>query len=93
MENTTQPPGLRIFSIASILFGILGGVFYWWVPFGIVASLTGLILGLIDTVSARRRSLTYRLSIAGLLLSTATLILDIVIYALGKQTMTFGGNP
>src|SRR5262249_6478649 len=83
----------RIFSVASIAFGLLGGVFFWWVPFGTVASITGLVLGSIDGMIARRRSLTYRLAIAGVLVSLATVALDIVIALFGVQTWTFGGRP
>jgi hypothetical protein len=92
MDNITQPQALRIFSVASILFGILGGAFYWWVPLGMVLSLTGLMLGVIDGAIARRRSFSFRLSIVGLLVSAAALSLCIVIYALNMQTVTFGGG-
>ena len=90
METSTQPQGLRIFSIASVVFGILGGVFFWWVPLGIVLSLAGLMFGMSDAIIARRRSLTYRLAITGLLVSVVTLALGIVIFVLGLQTVTFG---
>ncbi len=90
MATNNQSQALRGVSLASIIFGILGGGFFWWVPLGIVFSLTGLIFGLVDSFSARRRSLDYRLSIVGLVISVATLALGIVIAALGLQTVTFG---
>jgi hypothetical protein len=55
-----------------------------------VLSLTGLVFGFIDCTTARRRSLDYRLSIAAILLSAATLILNAVIAYLGLQLLTFG---
>jgi hypothetical protein len=81
---------LRSLSICAIVFGMLGGVFYWWVPLGMVLGLTGLLFGFIDWTIARRRSLDFRLSIVAMLLSAATLGLDIVIAILGIQTVTFG---
>jgi hypothetical protein len=90
MDNITQPQGLRIFSMGSILFGLLGGAFCWWVPLGMVLSLTGLMLGLIDAAIARRRSVTFRLSLIGMLISVVALVLGIVIYSIGLQTVTFG---
>ncbi len=83
---------LRYLSFASILLGALGGAFYWWAPMGFVLSLSGLILGFLDWTRARRQSLNYRLSIAGIVLSLATLIFDIVIMALGLEIVTFGGR-
>jgi len=56
-----------------------------------VLSIAGLVFGFADWVGTRRHSLDHRLSIAGLLLSAATLVLDSVIAVLGLQTVTFGG--
>jgi len=88
-----QPLRLRSLSIGSIILGVVGGLFYWWVPFGMVVSTTGLMTGFVGWVRAQRRSLDCRLSIVGLLLSGATLALDIVIALLGLQMVTFGGSP
>lgn len=87
-EKTTQ--NLRGLSVASLVFGVLGGVFYWWVPLGIVWGLTGLVLGFVDCTMVRRRSLDYRLSIVAMLVSVAALALDLVIAYLGLQSVTFG---
>jgi hypothetical protein len=81
---------LRGIGIAAIIFGLLGAVFYWWLPMGIMFSLTGLTLAFVDCVSSFRRSIDFRVSIAGLLISAAALTLCIVIAALGLQTVTFG---
>lgn len=82
---------LRGLSIASLVFGILGGVLFWWLPLGMVLSLAGLLLGFSDWSVAGRRSLDRRLSIVAILISVAALILNIVIAALGMQIWTFGG--
>jgi hypothetical protein len=91
VDVNSQLERTRGLSVASILFGLVGGLFYWWVPFGMVLSLAGLVLGIIDCVSARRRSLDYRLAIIGTLLSAATLALDIVIALRGLEIVIFGG--
>ncbi len=89
---TWKPTALRGLSVTALVFGVLGGAFYWWVPMGIVLSLAGLMFGFVDWTAARRRSLDNRLSIVALLLSLATLALDIVIAYRGLQTWTFGGQ-
>jgi hypothetical protein len=81
---------LRGVGITAIVFGLLGGALFWWLPMGIMLSITGLTLAFIDWVSARRRSSDFRLSIVGLLISAGALALCVVIAALGLQTVTFG---
>jgi hypothetical protein len=81
---------LRGVGILAIVFGALGAAFYWWLPMGIMLSLTGLTLAFVDGVTARRRSADFRVSIVGLLISAAALALSIAIAALGLQTVTFG---
>lgn len=91
MANQMMPRTVRAFVVSSLIFGVLGGAFYWWVPMGIVLSLTGLLCGFIDWTVARRRSLNARFSIVAMVLCAATLALDIVVALLGLQTLTFGG--
>ena len=86
--QTTQ--GLRALSITSLVFGALGALLCWWLPLGMVFSLTGLVFGFVDGTTARRRSLDFRLSIVAILLSVAALALNIVIAYLGLQLLTFG---
>jgi hypothetical protein len=93
MNASRDSQGLRALSFGSIALGLLGAIFYWWVPLGMVLGLSGFILGFIDSISARRRSLDYRMSIVGLLICTAALALDIGIGVLGLQTVTFGESP
>jgi hypothetical protein len=96
METNKQtqevtPQTLRTVGWSSVLCGILGAGFFWWVPMGMVLSILGLVLGFIDSTIARRRSLPFRLSIAGMVISLAALALCIVIAALNLQLLTFGG--
>ena len=88
-DTNLQPLRLRILSIGSIILGVLGGLLYWWVPLGMVVSISGLTYAFVDWVLARRRSLDYRLSIFGMLVSGATLALGLVIALLGLQSVTF----
>jgi hypothetical protein len=90
METGNLLRTLRGLSISSLIFGALGAVFYWWLPLGMVLSLTGLMFGFVDWTMALRRSLDRRLSIVAMFLCVATLSLDIVIAYLGLQTVTFG---
>jgi hypothetical protein len=90
METNQTTQSFRALSLASILFGVAGGAFSWWLPLGMVLSLTGLVLGFIDWVASRRRSLDHRLALAGVAIGILTLALNIVIAALGLQLVTFG---
>jgi hypothetical protein len=92
MDTDNIPSTVRGLSVSALIAGALGGVFYWWLPMGMVLSLTGLMLGIVDWIMARRRSLDSRFSIVAMFLSVATLSLDIVIGILGLQTLTFGGQ-
>jgi hypothetical protein len=47
------------------------------------------VLGFVDCLVARHRSLAFRLSVAALLISAATLCLGIAIALAGWQTITF----
>jgi hypothetical protein len=90
MNANKETQGLRSLSLGSIALGVLGAIFFWWVPLGMVMSLAGLTLGFVDWASARRRSLDYRLSVVGLLVSAAGLALDLIIAGFGLQMITFG---
>jgi hypothetical protein len=90
--SNQAPVSLRGLSIGALVFATLGGVYYWWLPLGIVMSLTGLVLGLVDWMMARRRSLDFRLSIVAVLVALAALALGIFIGLAGLQTVTFGGQ-
>ena len=92
MDTGKIPGTVRGLSVSSLIFGVIGGLFYWWVPMGMVMSLAGLTLGFVEWLMARRRSLDARLSIVAIFLSVAAFSFDIVIAYLGLQTWTFGGQ-
>src|SRR5262249_18113023 len=92
MATDMTPRTLRVFVVVSLIFGILGFAFYWWVPMGIVLSISALVFGFVDWTAARRRSLACRLSILAMLFTVTALSIDIVIAVLGLQTLTFGGR-
>jgi Na+/H+ antiporter NhaD/arsenite permease-like protein len=90
MQTSNQPQNLRSLTVSSIVFGLLGGAFFWFAPLGIVLSMTGMLLGIADSTIARKHSVDLRLSIAGILISAVALTIDIVIVVLGLQLWTFG---
>ncbi len=91
MNTTDHPRTQRGLSILAVVFGIVGGLFFWWVPMGVVLSLAGLLFGFIDWNAARRRSLDHSLSVIAMLISVVTFGLDLIVALLGLQTVTFGG--
>jgi len=90
MDRSNTSSNVRGLSLGAFVFGVLGAILFWWVPMGLVLSLAGLLIGFVDWTMARRRSLDFRLSIAAMIFCLAALGLDIVIVALGLQTVTFG---
>jgi len=89
MGSYNVPVRTRGLGITSLIFALLGGVFYWWTPLGMVLSLTGLLTGFAGWTMARRMSTGFRLSVAGLLLSLVALILNCAIASLGLETVRF----
>jgi hypothetical protein len=85
MENYKVPVRVRGIAVASLVFGLLGGAFCWWTPLGMVLSLTGLLMGFGGWTMARRMTVGIRLSIAGTLVSLATLVLNCVIAGWGLE--------
>jgi hypothetical protein len=79
----------RGLGIVTLVLGILGAAFYWWVPLGIILSLSGLILGLFACFIGTPRLSGYGAALAGLLVSIADLALDVIIAFLGLQMITF----
>jgi hypothetical protein len=89
MQTYYTPVRLQGLALASWVFGVLGGVLYWWVPAGMVLSLAGLILGLFGWLIAPRGARGVGLVLSGLVVSIAALALDLTIAGLGLQTVTF----
>ncbi len=91
MNTVNQPQTHRGLSILSVIFGIVGGLFFWWVPMGVVLSLAGLLFGFVDWNIARRRSWDHRLAVIAMLISVVTFGANLIVALLGLQTVTFGG--
>ncbi len=83
----TQPISERARGLGAVAlaFGILGIVFYWWTPLGLVLSLTGLVTGWIGWLNATRPSRNRGLAIAGTLISIVAFVLDLVIAIMGLE--------
>jgi hypothetical protein len=89
MESYKVSVSIRGLGITSVVFGFLGGCFFWWTPLGMVLSITGLLMGFVGWTMAPRKTAGLGLSIAGMLLSLATLILDSVIAGFGLEIIRF----
>lgn len=77
----------RMLGAASIVLGLLGALFYWWTPFGMVLALAGLLTGFIGAAAARRQ--TAELAIAGIIVSALALVLNFAVAGMGLETMTY----
>lgn len=75
--------------IVSFIFGLLGLLFCWWTPLGIVLSLAGLVIGIVGWVMVSTRTGRLGLIIAGTVLSLAALVLDLVIASVGLEIIKF----
>jgi hypothetical protein len=91
MVTTPQARMLHWLSILPMVFGILGGIFFWWVPLGLVLSLAGLLGGFVDWSSARRHSADHSIAVAAMVIALFAFVFDLTIALLGLQTITFGG--
>ncbi|HLJ97797.1 MAG TPA: hypothetical protein VKU02_31840 [Gemmataceae bacterium] len=83
----TQPISERARGLGAVALalGILGIVFYWWTPLGLVLSLTGLVTGWVGWLNAARPSRNRGLAIAGTLISIVAFVLDLVIAIMGLE--------
>jgi hypothetical protein len=75
----------RALGIVGLVFGLLGFAFYWWVPLGIVLSLTGLMMAIVGWVSGSHQVGQAGLVFAGLLVSAAALALDLFVAVKGLE--------
>jgi hypothetical protein len=80
-------PRPRSFGIASLVFGLFGLFFYWWVPLGMVLSLSGLMAAFIGWVTAPRGAAARALLVGGLVLSGIALGLDLYAVDRGLETV------
>ena len=83
MQTYYTPVRLQGLALASWVFGVLGGVFYWLVPYGMALSLAGLILGLFGWLIAPRGARGVGWVVSGMLVSIAALVLDLATAGMG----------
>ncbi len=89
MAGTHAATRPNAIGITSLGFGILGLAFYWWVPFGQVLALAGLILGIVCWALASRRSTGLGLPIAATLICAAILAFDLFVAFRGAELIQF----
>ena len=82
--------GIRLLSVTALVTAVLGFVFFWWVPMGLIWGLASLVVGFADWTKARRRSLDNRLSIIAMSFALAALAFDLLMAAYQLQTITMG---
>jgi len=75
----------RSLAVAALILGLLGLVTYWWVPLGMVLSLTGLMLAIVGWVSSSRLGASTGLIVAALIVCAAALALDVLVAVRGWE--------
>jgi hypothetical protein len=73
--------------MVSVALGVLGLALFWWVPFGMVVALTGLLFGAVGWVRSTHTGITPASAIVGTLFCLAVLALDIVVAAVGLEAL------
>lgn len=77
----------RGLGMASLALAFLGLVFFWWVPFGMVLSLAGLILGVVGWFLAAGPARSLSLVIAGMLLSLVAVGINLVVASTNTEML------
>ena len=85
MANESVAGRSRSLGIAAVVLGVLGFACYWWVPLGMVLSLTGLMLAIIGWVSSSRLGSSTGLVVAAFILCAAALALDVLVAVRGWE--------
>jgi len=90
MQPEKAAPSVRILGIVSCVLAVLGGAFYWWLPLGIVLSLSGLASGFIGWVRSSRHGGMAVLLGCGMLLAVLALGVDVAAAWMNLVTIRFG---
>src|SRR5262245_16345169 len=83
-------PSAYVLTAATWGLAVLGAVFYWWAPLGMVLSLCGLLAALIGCVRLPRPVALRVLLVCGLVAAAAALAFDLTAVRLGLDTVRFG---
>jgi uncharacterized membrane protein len=75
--------------LTSLAFGLLGGVFAWWLPVGMILSLAGLVLALIGATFVRQEPDELRPILGAVLVNLAMFVLNCVLAAGGLELVRF----
>jgi hypothetical protein len=73
----------------SLLLGVLGAIFFWTVPTGIVLCIIGFLAGFIGLTMGPQSKAVRSLLIAGVVVSLLALTLDSVAAGMGWETISF----
>ena len=85
MAIESAPGRSRSLGVAAVVLGLLGLACYWWVPLGMVLSLTGLVLAIVGWVSSSRLGTSTGLIVAAFILCAAALALDLLVAVRGWE--------
>jgi hypothetical protein len=90
VARTEVAPFGQALAAATWLLAVLGAVMYWWVPLGMVLSLSGLVAGFIGWVrQPRRAGGLVAMLVVGMLLAGAALCWDLAAVSRGLDTVRF----
>jgi hypothetical protein len=89
MATTNVNVSPRSLGLASLVLGILGLVFYWWVPLGMVLAIAGLLFGFIGATLHPYRPLNIGLVVIGILVAIAAIAVDVEVAIHGLDTVRF----
>lgn len=80
-------PLSRLLGFLSLIFGLVGGAFCWWTPFGMILSFGGVVIGIVAWMYAGRESRPRGLIVGATALCVATFILNLVIAQMGIEVI------
>jgi hypothetical protein len=89
MQREATAPSARVLGIVSYVLAVLGLAFYWWLPLGMVFSISGLAAGFIGWVRRPRRTGLAVLLGCGMLLAVLALGVDLAAVWLDLVTVRF----